>query len=714
MAHVDALIATDIDAFLHTQEHKSLLRFITCGSVDDGKSTLVGRLLYDSKMVFDDQLAAMQADSRKWGTQGENLDFALLVDGLAAEREQRITIDVAYRFFSTARRKYIVADTPGHEQYTRNMVTGGSTADAAVLLVDARKGVLAQTRRHSYLVNLLGIRHVAVVVNKMDLVGFSELRFQQIVKEFQELAPRIGLEAPTFIPASAVLGDNVIRSSVNMPWFIGPTLMEFLEAVQLDEKRAQTTPLRMAVQWVNRPDQDLRGFAGMLSGGSVKPGDRIRVQPSGIESRVARVVTFDGDLPCAVAGQSVTLTLSNEVDVSRGDLISAADEPAQVADQFETSIVWMHEEPLLPGRSYLLKIGAKTVAASVMGIKYQVNVETLEHVAAKTLTLNEIGVCTRGLDRAIPFDPYTLNRETGGFILIDRVSNATVGAGMIHFALRRSQNIHLQLVDVNKQARSALNRQTPCVLWFTGISGAGKSTIANLVEKKLHLLGHRTYLLDGDNVRQGLNKDLGFTDADRVENIRRVAEVAKLMVDAGLIVLTAFISPFAAERRMARRLFEGNEFIEVCRREARCKGALSTGPARAAQEFHGNRQWLRAAGITRHHAAHNGVGFAGGSRPGDRAHAEAQPGGLIFHLETATMTILVTGGCGFIGGNFVLIWLGQSDESGEGARTPHRSKTPAQFTLGLLPAGGNLRLDHARLATRGLPHAVGNSLKKSH
>ena len=563
MSHVSDLIATDIAGYLKAHEHKSLLRFITCGSVDDGKSTLIGRLLYDSKMLFEDHLAAMEADSRKWGTQGEQLDFALLVDGLAAEREQGITIDVAYRFFSTDRRKFIVADTPGHEQYTRNMVTGASTADAAILMVDARKGVLTQTRRHSYLVRLLGIRHIAVAVNKMDLVDYSKEVFSSIVDDYGAFARQLGLEHVAFLPVSAFKGDNITSPSEKMPWYRGTTLMRYLETVEVDEQRTQKGPFRLPVQWVNRPDLDFRGFAGIIAGGVVRPGDRIRVQPSGRESTVARIVTFDGDLSQAVAGQSVTLTLADEIDISRGDLISAADAPAAVADQFEATIVWMHDEPLLPGRSYLLKIGARTVTASVMDIKYQVNVNTLEHVAARTLGLNAIGVCTVHLDRAVGFDPYAENRDTGGFILVDRMTNATVAAGMLHFALRRSQNVHLQHVDVDKSARNELNRQQSCIVWFTGLSGAGKSTVANLVEKKLHAMGHRTYLLDGDNVRHGLNKDLGFTDADRVENIRRIAEVAKLMVDAGLIVLTSFISPFKAERDMARGLVAAGEFFEV-------------------------------------------------------------------------------------------------------------------------------------------------------
>ncbi|MFA7234488.1 MAG: sulfate adenylyltransferase subunit CysN [Terrimicrobiaceae bacterium] len=563
MAHISDLIATDIEGYLHAHEHKQLLRFITCGSVDDGKSTLIGRLLFESKMLFEDQLAAVEADSKKFGTQGDDIDFALLVDGLAAEREQGITIDVAYRFFSTDKRKLIVADTPGHEQYTRNMVTGASTADAAVLMVDARKGVLTQTRRHSYLVSLLGIRHFLVAINKMDLVDYSESVFRAIADDYLEFANRIGIEDVTFLPMSALKGDNIIAPSDKMTWYHGTTLMAYLETIEIDEERMRRAPFRFPVQWVNRPDLDFRGYAGTIAGGTVAAGDRIRVQPSGKESRVERIVAFGGDLPEAVAGQSVTLVLGDEIDISRGDVISAADAPAEVADQFEVALVWMHDEPMLPGRPYLLKTGTTTAIASITEIKYQVNVNTLEHTAAKKLELNAIGMCNIMLDRPVAFDPYPTNRLTGGFILIDRLTNNTVGAGMIHFALRRSHNIHIQHLDVDKAARAAIKGQKPCVLWFTGLSGSGKSTVANLVEKKLHALGRHTYLLDGDNVRHGLNKDLGFTNEDRVENIRRVAEVAKLMTDAGLIVLTAFISPFRSERRMARSLMPDGEFIEV-------------------------------------------------------------------------------------------------------------------------------------------------------
>jgi bifunctional enzyme CysN/CysC len=563
MAHVSDLIASDIEAYLTQHERKSLLRFITCGSVDDGKSTLIGRLLYESKMLFEDQLAAVEADSRKWGTQGGDIDFALLVDGLAAEREQGITIDVAYRFFSTDRRKFIVADTPGHEQYTRNMITGASTADVAVILVDARKGVLTQTRRHSYLVSLIGIRTVVLAINKMDLVDFSPDVFGRIDADYRAFAAQIGLTDITSIPLSGLRGDNIVEPSARTPWYHGPTLMAFLESCEIDETRLQSGPLRLPVQWVNRPDLDFRGFCGLIAGGTVRPGDRVRVQPSGRESRVARIVAYGGDWPQAVAGQSVTLTLEDEIDISRGDVISAADAPAEVADQFECTLVWMADEPMLPGRQYLLKLGTRTVTATITEPKYKVNVNTLEHLAAKTLELNEIGVCNIALDRPVAFDAYRDNRDTGGFILIDRLSSHTVGAGMLHFALRRAHNIHLQALDIDKAARAGLMGHKPAVLWFTGLSGAGKSTIANRVEKKLYALGHHSYLLDGDNVRHGLNKDLGFTDADRVENIRRVAEVARLMVDAGLIVLTAFISPFRSERALARGLLDEGEFIEI-------------------------------------------------------------------------------------------------------------------------------------------------------
>ncbi|MBZ9539942.1 sulfate adenylyltransferase subunit CysN [Modicisalibacter tunisiensis] len=563
MAHQSGLIESDIEQYLKAHEHKGLLRFITCGSVDDGKSTLIGRLLFESKLLFEDQLAAIEADSKKYGTQGSEMDFALLVDGLAAEREQGITIDVAYRFFSTDKRKFIVADTPGHEQYTRNMVTGASTADAAILMVDARYGILTQTRRHSFLMSLIGIRHLVVAINKMDLVDYARERFEAIVEEYREFARQLGLTDITFIPMSALKGDNVIEHGHHMPWYHGPTLMAYLETVAVDDQRHQQAPFRLPVQWVNRPDLDFRGFAGHIASGRVRPGDAIRVQPSGKASTVSRIYTFDGDLDEAVAGQSVTLLLDDEIDISRGDVISGADSPAQTADQFETTLVWMHDEPLLPGRPYQMKLGTQNVTATVSDIKYQINVNTLEHAAAKQLELNGIAVCTLSLSRPVAFDPYREVPDTGGFILIDRMTHNTVGAGMLHFALRRSQNIHRQPVDVDKPARALAKGQKPAVLWFTGLSGAGKSTIANLVEKKLHAGGRHTYLLDGDNVRHGLNRDLGFTNADRVENIRRVGEVAKLMVDAGLIVLTAFISPFRSERQMASDLVEADEFLEI-------------------------------------------------------------------------------------------------------------------------------------------------------
>ena len=578
MAHVSDLIATDIDEYLTSHQYKSLLRFITCGSVDDGKSTLIGRLLYESHMVFEDHLAQLEADSAKVGTQGTDLDFALLLDGLTAEREQGITIDVAYRFFSTEKRKFIVADTPGHEQYTRNMVTGASTADAAVVMVDARKGVLTQTRRHSYLVSLLGISKVVVAINKMDLVDYAEAVFDEIVNEYGEFASNIGLDDITFVPVSALKGDNIVEHSAATPWYDGPTLMSYLEDMPVSDQRdpdpdpdradGAAMPFRMPVQWVNRPNLDFRGFSGRVVGGSVRPGDSIRVLPAGTTSTVDRIVTMDGDLDVAVAGQSITITLADEIDASRGDLICAGDSPAEVADQFEAHVVWMHEDEMLPGRPYLMKIGTRTVGVTVANPKYRVDVNTLEHLAANTLDLNEIGVCNLSLDRPIPFDAYPANnrpgnRDTGSFIIIDKLTQNTVGAGMLHFALRRSHNIHWQDVRVDKEARAAQNSHQPGVVWFTGLSGSGKSTIANIVESKLHTLGVRTYLLDGDNVRHGLNRDLGFTDADRVENIRRIAEVSGLMVDAGLVVLVSFISPFRAERQLARNRVEAGEFIEV-------------------------------------------------------------------------------------------------------------------------------------------------------
>ena len=560
----DALIAEDIDAYLVAHQHKSLLRFITCGSVDDGKSTLIGRLLYDSKMIFEDQLAALEADSKRVGTQGQEIDFALLVDGLAAEREQGITIDVAYRFFATDKRKFIVADTPGHEQYTRNMVTGASTADLAVILIDARKGVLTQTRRHSYLCHLIGIRNIVLAVNKMDLIDYDQACYEAIVEDYKTFATSIGIGQFQAMPISGFKGDNITAApSANTPWYDGPSLIAHLEQVELDVTADQTKPFRMPVQWVNRPNLDFRGFSGLIATGTVRPGDAVRILPSAKTSKVSRIVTQGGDLQEAIAGQSVTLTLADEVDCSRGDVISVADNPPEAADQFEATIVWMSDEEMLPGRPYWLKLGAQTVTANIQAPKYQVNVNTLEHTAAKTLELNAIGVANLSTDRRLVFEAYEDNRHLGGFILIDKLTNATVAAGMLHFALRRSQNVHWQALTVSRDDHAALKNQKPAVLWFTGLSGAGKSTIANLVEQKLKRMNRHTFLLDGDNVRHGLNKDLGFTDADRVENIRRVGEVARLMTDAGLIVITAFISPFRAERDMVRQMMTAGEFVEV-------------------------------------------------------------------------------------------------------------------------------------------------------
>ncbi len=559
----DALIAEDIDEYLKVHEHKTMLRFITCGSVDDGKSTLIGRLLYDSKMIFEDQLAALEADSKKVGTQGQEIDFALLVDGLAAEREQGITIDVAYRFFGTEKRKFIVADTPGHEQYTRNMVTGASTADLAVILIDARKGVLTQTKRHSYLAHLIGIKNIVLAVNKMDLVDYDQAVYDSIVKDYTEFARSIGIEHFVPMPISGFKGDNITGPSENTPWYKGPALIEHLETVEVNSATDADKPFRMPVQWVNRPNLDFRGFSGLIATGTVKPGDAIRVLPSGKTSTVTRIVTLDGDLDQAVAGQSVTICFADEIDCSRGDVIALADSPPQAADQFEATIVWMADEEMLPGRPYWLKVGTQTVTATVQHPKYQVNVNTMEHLAAKTLDLNAIGVANLSTDKQIVFEPYEQNRTLGGFILVDKITNATVAAGMLHFSLRRAQNVHWQATDVTREFHSGLKNQKPAVLWFTGLSGAGKSTIANLVEKKLARMNRHTFLLDGDNVRHGLNKDLGFTDADRVENIRRVGEVAKLMTDAGLIVITAFISPFRSEREMVRQMMQPGEFIEV-------------------------------------------------------------------------------------------------------------------------------------------------------
>jgi bifunctional enzyme CysN/CysC len=558
-----ALIAQDIQAYLLQHLHKKLLRFITCGSVDDGKSTLIGRLLFDSKLLYEDQLAALEADSKRVGTQGQNIDFALLVDGLAAEREQGITIDVAYRFFSTERRKFIVADTPGHEQYTRNMVTGASTADLAVILIDARKGVLTQTRRHSFLAHLVGIRHIVLAINKMDLVDYEQGIFESIVADYRGCADSIGITNFLAMPISALAGDNVSTRSTRMPWYEGPSLIEHLETVEVDVDAAQAEPFRMPVQWVNRPNLDFRGFAGLISAGSVELGDKVRVVPSGLTSSVSLILTPEGDAPRAIAGQSVTICLADQVDCSRGDVLAVAEAAPQVADQFEATIVWMAEEPMLAGRPYWLKLATQTVGATVQPPKYQINVNTMEHLAAKTLSMNAIGVANLATDRPLVFEDYAVNHDLGGFILIDKLSNATVAAGMLHFALRRSQNVHWQALDVGREARATIKNQRPAVLWFTGLSGAGKSTIANLVDKKLHRMNRHTFLLDGDNIRHGLSRDLGFTDADRVENIRRVGEVARLMTDAGIIVITAFISPFSAERQMVRDMMLPGEFIEI-------------------------------------------------------------------------------------------------------------------------------------------------------
>ena len=559
----DALIAEDIDAYLDQHRHKTMLRFITCGSVDDGKSTLIGRLLYDSKMIFEDQLAALESDSRRQGTQGQDIDFALLVDGLAAEREQGITIDVAYRFFNTEKRKFIVADCPGHEQYTRNMVTGASTADLAVILIDARKGVLVQTRRHSYLCHLIGIRNIVLAVNKMDLVGYDQAVFDSIVRDYTEFARSIGIESFTAMPISGFKGDNITTPSPNTPWYTGPTLVDHLETVEVLSSIDVDKPFRMPVQWVNRPNLDFRGFSGLIATGTVRKGDLIRVLPSGKTSTVTRIVTLEGDIEQAIAGQSVTLCLADEIDCSRGDVIALAGDPPQAADQFEAIFVWLNDEAMIPGRAYWLKLATQTVSATVQAPKYVVNVNTMEHLAAKTLELNAIGVAEMATDKPVVFEPYAQSRTLGGFVLIDKITNATVAAGMVNFSLRRAQNVHWQALDISREAHAKAKNQTPAVLWFTGLSGSGKSTIANLVEKKLHALGKHTFLLDGDNVRHGLNKDLGFTEADRIENIRRVGEVARLMTDAGLIVLTAFISPFRAEREMVRAMMPEGEFVEI-------------------------------------------------------------------------------------------------------------------------------------------------------
>ena len=556
------LHAKNIVEYLEEQRGKETLRFITCGSVDDGKSTLIGRLLYESKCIFDDQLKALETESKRYGTQGEKIDFALLVDGLEAEREQGITIDVAYRFFSTDRRRYIVADTPGHEQYTRNMATGASTAQMAVLLIDSRKGILPQTRRHHRIVTMMGIRHIVLAVNKMDLMGFEQSVFDRIEADYREFAKDANLTTLQAIPLAAVSGDNVLKRSENTPWYKGPTLFDHMDTVTVREV-ATREAFRMPVQWVSRPNLNYRGFCGRIAEGSVKTGDAVRVLPSGKTTTVKSIDFFEDQLPEAEAGASITLTLNDEVDVSRGDLIVTTDHPPEVADQFQVKLLWLSEEPLVPGRSYWLKVHAKEVSATVMEIKHREDINTGSHLAAKVLNLNEIAVVTISTTHPVAFEPYTVNRTLGGFVFIDKLSCATVGAGMIEFALRRSTNIHWQSLEVGKAQRALLKNQTPRCIWFTGLSGSGKSTVANQLEKRLHAEGRHTYMLDGDNVRHGLNRDLGFTDADRVENLRRVAEVAKLMVEAGLIVIVSFISPFRAERRAARDLFAPEEFVEI-------------------------------------------------------------------------------------------------------------------------------------------------------
>ena len=563
MSHVSKLIATDIESYLKSHEEKSLLRFITCGSVDDGKSTLIGRMLYESHMLFDDQLSSLKADSKKMGTQGEKIDFALLVDGLAAEREQGITIDVAYRFFSTDKRKYIVADTPGHEEYTRNMATGASTADVAIILVDAEQGILTQTRRHSFIVSMVGVKHVLLAINKLDLVNYSEDVYDKIVSEYQDFAKNaLNVESITSIPISALIGDNVVEKSQNTPWYKGQTIIEYLEKIEILNKKINQS-FRMPVQWVNRPNSNFRGFSGLISSGEINSGDKVRILPGGQTSLIKNIVTFDGDLANAKAGQSVTIMLEDEIDVSRGDIITISEDPCGEADQFQAHILWMNDDAMIPGRQYLLKSNSQSAILTLGRLKHRIDVNTLDHLPAKTLELNEIGVCNISLDKRIAFDSYDKNQTMGGFIIIDRLSNNTVGMGLIDFALRRSENIHWQKMDVSKESRAKQKLQIPKIIWFTGLSGSGKSSIANILEKKLQSLGKHTITLDGDNIRHGINRDLGFTDADRVENIRRVGEVAKLMLDSGLICIASFISPFESERKMVRSLVAENEFIEV-------------------------------------------------------------------------------------------------------------------------------------------------------
>ncbi len=563
MSHISNLIATDIESYLKSHEEKSLLRFITCGSVDDGKSTLIGRMLYESHMLFDDQLSSLKADSKKVGTQGEEIDFALLVDGLAAEREQGITIDVAYRFFSTDKRKYIVADTPGHEEYTRNMATGASTADVAIILVDAEQGVLTQTRRHSFIVSMVGVKKVLLAINKLDLVNYSEEIYDKIVSDYQDFAQTaLDIDSITSIPISALIGDNVVKKSENTPWYNGQTIMEYLETVEISNQKTLQS-FRMPVQWVNRPNSNFRGFSGLISSGEINSGDKIRILPGGQTSTIKSIVTWGGNLATAKAGQSVTIILDDEIDVSRGDVITISEDPCSEADQFQARILWMNENPMMPGRQYLLKSNSQSAMLTLGRLKHRIDVNTLDHLPAKTLELNEIGVCNISLDKRIAFDSYDKNQTMGGFIVIDRLSNNTVGMGLIDFALRRSENIHWQKMDVSQESRAEQKSQVPKIIWFTGLSGSGKSSIANILEKKLQSLGRHTITLDGDNIRHGINRDLGFTDADRVENIRRVGEVAKLMLNSGLICITSFISPFESERKMVRSLVSENEFIEV-------------------------------------------------------------------------------------------------------------------------------------------------------
>ena len=563
MSHISELIATDIESYLKSHEEKSLLRFITCGSVDDGKSTLIGRMLYESHMLFDDQLSSLKADSKKVGTQGEEIDFALLVDGLAAEREQGITIDVAYRFFSTDKRKYIVADTPGHEEYTRNMATGASTADVAIILVDAEQGVLTQTRRHSFIVSMVGVKKVLLAINKLDLVNYSEEVYDKIVSDYQDFAQTaLDIDSITSIPISALIGDNVVKKSENTPWYNGQTIMEYLETVEISNQKTLQS-FRMPVQWVNRPNSNFRGFSGLISSGEINLGNKIRILPGGQTSTIKSIVTWGGNLTKAKAGQSVTIILDDEIDVSRGDVITISEDPCSEADQFQARILWMNDNPMMPGRQYLLKSNSQSAMLTLGRLKHRIDVNTLDHLPAKTLELNEIGVCNISLDKRIAFDSYDKNQTMGGFIVIDRLSNNTVGMGLIDFALRRSENIHWQKMDVSQESRAEQKSQVPKIIWFTGLSGSGKSSIANILEKKLQSLGRHTITLDGDNIRHGINRDLGFTDADRVENIRRVGEVAKLMLNSGLICITSFISPFESERKMVRSLVSENEFIEV-------------------------------------------------------------------------------------------------------------------------------------------------------